>query len=62
MTPEKILARLEDLRGRRDEAVALAHSLDGAVQDCEFWLTEAHQAEETPKADEGEVADGRDPA
>jgi hypothetical protein len=40
MTPEKIQERIKGLLGQRDEALALAHSLDGAVQDCEYWLKE----------------------
>jgi len=52
MTSERIIARIEGLRGRRDEAVALAHSLDGAIQDCEYWLTVLAEDDNAAHAEE----------
>jgi len=55
MTPEKLIERLNGLRARADEALALAHSLNGAIQEAEFWLVEVRKVTE-------EKDDDRDPA
>ena len=50
MTPDKIRARLDDLKRQRDQQIANANALGGAIQDCEFWLAEAVKVDEATKA------------
>ena len=50
MTPDKIRARLDDLKRQRDQQIANANALGGAIQDCEYWLAEAVKVDEATKA------------
>ena len=50
--------RLAELRKQHDQAVSDVHALEGAIQDCEFWLKQLEAAEKaaaesakTPKPD-----------
>ena len=55
---EQIEARLAQLRSDKVELVANVHAINGALQDCEYWLT---QLEETATISEGgEPVEGTD--
>jgi len=43
---EQIEARLAQLRSDKTELVANVHAINGAIQDCEYWLA---QLEETAR-------------
>ena len=38
ITSEQIEARLTQLRSDKNELVANVHAINGAIQDCEYWL------------------------
>lgn len=38
MTKNDIKTRIEELKKLRDQALANANAIGGAIQDCEFWL------------------------
>jgi phosphoribosyl-dephospho-CoA transferase len=48
MTKEKVLQRKETLEQQRLQLIANTNAVLGAIQDCEFWLS---QFEETEKPD-----------
>lgn len=52
ITQEAILKRKADLEKELDEALSKANAINGAIQDCDHWLsvlkeTEASEATET---------------
>ncbi len=47
ITRETIEARLAELRAQREQMIANLNAIGGAIQDCEFWLSELEKAEET---------------
>lgn len=61
MDKQAILDRLTQLRGQQKNLQANLWALDGAIQDCEFWLKELEKAygadkqESLPGSDEKEV-------
>lgn len=38
MNEQDIRTRIEELQKLRDNALANANAIGGAIQDCEFWL------------------------
>jgi hypothetical protein len=42
---EKLLERKELLRGDYDRALALLNALDGAMQECDYWLRQIEDGE-----------------
>jgi hypothetical protein len=46
MNPEAIRERIAKLRAEREELVHQLIAFDGAIQDCEFWLSLAEGPEE----------------
>lgn len=42
---EVVEARLRELNAQRDQKIADANALTGAIQDCQFWLAEVEKAE-----------------
>lgn len=38
MTREQILKRIEALEEQRRNRIADIHAIEGAVQDCQYWL------------------------
>lgn len=39
ITRARILERLAELREQREQLLANANAVQGAIQDCEFWLS-----------------------
>lgn len=48
MNREELLARIAELSKLRDNALANANALGGAIQDCEFWLQRIEAQEREP--------------
>ena len=46
MTKEKIEARLSSLRAEYDQTMTNLQALHGAVQDCQYWLSEIDKEKE----------------
>ena len=44
MNEAELNKRLEELRAQRERLVANVHCVDGAMQECEFWLDNAKAA------------------
>jgi chaperonin cofactor prefoldin len=44
MTKEQVLKRKQELERQREHLVANANAIAGAIQDCEFWLSEFDKA------------------
>ena len=47
MTKEQIESRLNELRQEKERTALMIHVIDGAIQDCEYWLKKL----EEPKKD-----------
>ena len=45
MTKEKIKARIEKLELELIQVQANANAISGAIQDCQYWLSEAAKEE-----------------
>ena len=49
---EQIEERLAQLRSDKTELVAIVHAINGAIQDCEYWLAlldeTAEEEEQSP--------------
>ena len=43
MTREQIEKRLAELEAQREQALANANALSGAIQDCRYWLEQLPQ-------------------
>lgn len=52
VTKEKLQARLTELQKGRDQAMANVNAYDGAIQECQYWIS---QVEESEKGKKGEV-------
>lgn len=54
MTEAEIVERIELLEQQRSQALANVNALNGAIQDCEFWLKRIRSAKniEAPPATE----------
>ena len=48
MTKEEIEARIALLREDKQNAINLVRTLDGAIQECQYWLD--HIPQEAPQA------------
>ena len=46
MTKEQIEARLAELNKELQQLTANANAINGAIQDCEFWLAQLDKAEQ----------------
>ena len=45
ITVAAIEARITELQQQKDQAIANVNALAGAIQDCQFWLEQAKEAE-----------------
>ena len=54
MDVASVQARMKTLAADREQLVANINALNGAIQDCEFWLAELKSQEE---AGDGDCAD-----
>lgn len=59
-TVEALRKRLQDLLLDRERAIANVNALEGAIQECEYWLSEV-QAAEKAKAEAPKVEQKPDP-
>jgi hypothetical protein len=50
ITVAMIEARRRELEARRDQALADLNALAGALQDCEYWLTQVAETGPPPPA------------
>lgn len=48
ITVEQLKQRLSELEAQKQQAVAKVHCIDGAMQDCEYWLAEVEKASALP--------------
>ena len=55
MNEQSLQARIAELTQQRHIAVANLHQLDGAIADCNYWLTQIRS--DTVKIDENEGND-----
>lgn len=46
VTKEALESRIRDLQTQKDQAIANANALTGAIQDCQFWLDQIRASEE----------------
>jgi hypothetical protein len=47
ITREQVLARLDLLKSQIEELKANIQAYDGAMQDCQYWLTQLDEVVET---------------
>jgi len=48
MTEAEIETRITELRKQQEGLVANANAINGAIQDCEFWLERVRAAKSPP--------------
>ncbi len=46
MTEEMLRKRIADLQAQREQLLANLNAMQGAIIDCEFWLSELTKAKE----------------
>ena len=46
VTQEKLQQRIEELKAQREQAIANANAYAGAIQECEYWITQIKTLEE----------------
>lgn len=44
MTEEQILSRIEELKAQAEQLKANLNAVGGALQDCEYWLSEVRKS------------------
>lgn len=49
ITKGLLQGRIEDLQRAREQAIANANAMAGAIQECEFWLRQLEEAERKAK-------------
>ena len=45
MDKEQLAERLTTLQKQREQAIANANALNGAIQECQFWIAKLEEAE-----------------
>jgi len=48
ITIEKLQKRLKELEGAREQILANLNAVNGAIEDCKYWMTELEDKEESP--------------
>jgi hypothetical protein len=49
ITKESLLQRRVDLEHQREQAIANVNAISGAIQECEFWISQIEAAEKALK-------------
>jgi hypothetical protein len=52
VTKAQLEARVKELTAAREQAIANLQALNGAIQDCEYWIAEVEKAEKEAAAEE----------
>jgi hypothetical protein len=52
VTKAQLESRVKELTAARDQALANLQALNGAIQDCEYWIAEVEKAEKEAAAKE----------
>lgn len=47
ITREHFEGRLEELKRQQEQLRANLHAVDGAMQDCEYWINRLNETEHT---------------
>lgn len=50
MTPETLKTRIETLTAQARQMEQTLQAIGGAIQDCQFWLTQLEKEEPQPEA------------
>lgn len=45
MDKDKIMQRITDLQARQEQLVANLNAVHGAIQECQYWLSQLEQKE-----------------
>jgi len=52
ITKEALQQRLGQLQQAREQAIANVNALNGAIQECTYWIDQIEMAEKTSKSEE----------
>jgi len=58
MTTDQIKARIESLTAQARQMEQNLQAIGGAIQDCQFWLTQLEQSNAVDKVDDTQSAEG----
>lgn len=51
MDKQEVLARIQQLEFQKVQSIAQANAIDGAIQDCKYWIEEFDKKEREQKAE-----------
>ena len=49
MTKEKLLAKIAELEQRKAQLLANGNAINGAIEECKYWLAELEKPEKEPE-------------